>query len=67
MIILDGHESRLGLPFLRYIINEDHKWFVSLVVPFATSYWQVGDSAEQNGMFKMLLGEYQAAVNIIQE
>jgi hypothetical protein len=57
MIILDGHESRLGLPFLHYINNEDHKWFVSLGVPYATSYWQVGDSAEQNGMFKMLLGE----------
>ena len=26
-------------------------------VPYATSYWQVGDSAEQNGMFKMKLGE----------
>lgn len=57
MLILDGHESRLGLQFLEYINSECHKWHVSLGVPYATSYWQVGDSSEQNGMFKMLLGE----------
>jgi hypothetical protein len=26
-------------------------------VPHATSYWQVGDSSEQNGHFKLLLGD----------
>lgn len=57
MLVLDGHESRLGLQFLEYINDPEHKWYCSLGVPYATSYWQVGDSAEQNGMFKMLLGE----------
>ena len=54
MIFLDGYDSRLGLPFLNYINNPDHKWFVSLGVPYATLYWKVGDSAELNGKFKML-------------
>ena len=28
-------------------------WFVCIGVSYGTSYWQVGDSAEQNGCFKM--------------
>jgi hypothetical protein len=53
LLIVDGHESRLDPSFLEYINDENHKWFVSLGVPYATSYWQVGDASEQNGQFKM--------------
>jgi hypothetical protein len=28
-------------------------WFICIIIPYRTSYWQVGDSAEQNGCFKM--------------
>lgn len=28
-------------------------------VPYGTSYWQVGDSSEQNGCFKMALTKYK--------
>ena len=28
-------------------------------VPYGTSYWQVGDSSEQNGCFKMALTRYK--------
>ena len=53
MIILDGHESRLHLPFLTYIDKEGTKWIICHGTPYGTSYWQVGDSPEQNGSFKM--------------
>ena len=53
-LILDGHESRLDPKFLTYINDVGHIWKVCLGVPYATSYWQVGDSAEQNGAFKVL-------------
>jgi hypothetical protein len=54
-LLLDGHGSRFELPFLEYITCKDHKWKVCIGVPYGTSYWQVGDSAEQNGCFKMAL------------
>jgi hypothetical protein len=54
VLIIDGHESRLDPTFLIYINDDNHIWKVCLGVPYATSYWQVGDSAEQNGTFKVL-------------
>ena len=52
-VLLDGHQSRFSLEFLEYINNSDHKWNVCIGVPNGTAYWQVGDSSEQNGTFKM--------------
>jgi len=43
------------LDFLEYINNPVHRWHVCLGVPSGTSYWQVADSSEQNGSFKMAL------------
>jgi hypothetical protein len=40
--------------FLTYINDPNHIWKVCLGVPYATNFWQVGDSAEQNGTFKTL-------------
>jgi hypothetical protein len=54
-LLLDGHGSRFDLKFLRYISNTATKWNVCIGVPYGTSYWQVGDSSEQNGCFKMAL------------
>ena len=54
-LLLDGHGSRLGLPFLSYINDAAHKWVVCIGVPYGTSLWQVGDSSEQNGAYKMAL------------
>jgi hypothetical protein len=54
-LLLDGHHSRLEVPFLDYIFNDDHKWFVCIGVPYATHYWQVADSSELNGTYKMAL------------
>jgi hypothetical protein len=54
-LLLDGHHSRFGLEFLTYIRNPQHKWTVCLGCPYATHLWQVGDSSEQNGAFKMAI------------
>jgi len=53
VIICDGHKRRLQLTFSEYIGAASTRWDPLLGVPYATSYWQVGDSSEQNGMFKM--------------
>jgi hypothetical protein len=54
-LIVDGHGSRLELPFLNYINDPDHEWVVCLGVPYGTAYWQVGDSKQQNGLYKIYL------------
>ena len=56
-VLLDGHQSRFELEFLEYINDPDHLWNVTLGVPYGTALWQVGDSSQQNGKFKMLLSE----------
>lgn len=43
------------IPFIQYINNESTRHSVSIGVPYGTSYWQVGDSSEQNGSFKMAI------------
>ena len=58
-LLLDGHGSRLELPFLSYVNDPMHKWVVCIGVPNGTSLWQVGDSTEQNGCFKMYCSEYK--------
>jgi hypothetical protein len=39
-LLLDGHHSRLKLPFLRYINDDNHPWTVCLGVPYGTHLWQ---------------------------
>ena len=48
-LLVDGHHSRLELPFLQYICNPLHLWAVCIGVPYCTDLWQVGDAPEQNG------------------
>ena len=52
-LLLDGHNSRFTLEFLSYIIDEAHEWSVCIGVPYGTHLWQVADSNECNGAFKM--------------
>lgn len=54
-LLLDGHQSRFDVPFLNYIHGEDHKWIVCLGVPYGTHIWQVADSSQLNGKFKIWL------------
>jgi hypothetical protein len=37
-----------------YINDSGHVWKVRLGVPYATNYWQVGDSSKQKRTFKTL-------------
>ena len=53
LLLLDGHGSRMELPFPQYINDPLHLWRALIGVPYGTSLWQVGDSAEQNGAYKM--------------
>jgi hypothetical protein len=54
-LLLYRHGSQFELDFLSYIHAEDMKWDVCIGLPYGTSYWQVSDSMEQNGCFKMAL------------
>ena len=56
-VLLDGHGSRFDLEFLEYVNDPKHKWNVCLGVPYGTALWQVADSSQQNGKFKMLLNK----------
>ena len=56
-LLLDGHGSRFELPFLQYVTDADHPWMVCQGVPYGTSLWQVADSSDQNGCFKIACSE----------
>jgi len=47
--LFDAHDSRLQVPFLRYINDPLHPWTFCIGLPNGTHKWQVGDSKEQNG------------------
>jgi hypothetical protein len=55
VLVLDGHGSRMKLPFLKYISDPAHPWTVCLGFPYGTHIWQVGDAPELNGCFKTAL------------
>ena len=57
-LLLDRHGSRLEMPFLQYV-NKPKAQVGSICIgcPNSTSLWQVGDSPEQNGCFKMYCSE----------
>ena len=54
---LDRHQSRFELPFLEYVTNTDHPWMVCIGILYGTSMWQVADSKQQNGSFKITIGK----------
>jgi hypothetical protein len=60
VLILDGHGSRMRLPFLKYINDPTHPWVVCLGVPYGTHIWQVADSSKLNGSFKIALNRAKA-------
>jgi hypothetical protein len=53
-LLCDGHVSGFEEPFLEYTIESNRLWTCFICVPYGTStMWQVGDSTEQNGTFKI--------------
>ena len=63
--MLDGHKSRLELPFLQYINTPRDHWVVCIGVPYGTALWQVGDSKEQNGSFNIAM--YRAKKDLLEK
>ena len=59
MLLLDAHGSHFELPFLQYINDTNTEWVVCIGVPYGTSLWQVGDSSEQNGSYKMACAKFK--------
>jgi hypothetical protein len=53
--LLDGHRSRFELSLLDSVTDERTKGTVSIRVPYGTNLWQVGDSSQQKGAFKVRL------------
>ena len=45
--------------------NPAHNWTVSIGVPYGTSYWQVGDSSEQNSCFKMNIPKAKLKLSVL--
>jgi len=54
-LLLDGHHSRMMLPFLQYINEPKTKWFTCFGVPYAMHIWQGNDASSLNGAFKIEL------------
>jgi hypothetical protein len=71
VLVLDGHQSRMKLPFLQYINDPAHPWTVCLGVPYGTHIWQVADSLELKGSFKIAFtrakAEYLAHCGLFQQ
>jgi hypothetical protein len=56
-LLLDGHGSRTRLPFLEYITKPENRWVVCIGVSYGTHIWQVHDSSELHGSFKIKLSK----------
>jgi hypothetical protein len=52
-LLCDGHGSWFEEPFLEYTLESDMPWTCCIGLPYGTSVWQVGDSPEKNGTFKI--------------
>jgi hypothetical protein len=50
--VFDGHISRMGEDFLRYINKEGSCWEANIGASYGTEYWQLHDDKRQNGAFK---------------
>jgi hypothetical protein len=59
MLIVDGHISRMMGPFLEYVNDPEHRWSGMRGIPYGTQLWQVGDSAQRNGAFKIAMMKWK--------
>jgi hypothetical protein len=67
VLLLDGHQSRMKLHFLKYINHPSHLWVVCLVVPNGTHNGKVGDALQLNGCFKMALAKSKRKILSFQD
>lgn len=55
VVLTDGHSTRLEPIFLRYCLNEVHRWLTVLGVPYQTNIWQWLDGSQGFGALKHFL------------
>jgi hypothetical protein len=53
MLIVDENRSRMMGPFLKYVNCHEHLWIAMIDIPYGTHLWQVRDSEQINGAFKI--------------
>ena len=51
-----------AIPFLKCVNDALTQWYVCIGVPNGTAYWQVGDSNEQNGSWKIYVTKTKNAL-----
>ena len=59
MLLVNAYDSRFYLPFLEHINTPATEWYVCISVPYGTSLWKVGDSAEKNDSYKMAPAKFK--------
>ena len=64
-LLLEGHGSRLQLPFLRYTNHPDHPCIVCLGLPNGTALWQIGDDAKHLWLLEDVHHKVQMGSSII--
>jgi hypothetical protein len=63
-LLCDRDCSRFGESFLEYKLEGNTPLTCCIGVPYGTSMWQVGDSTEQNGTFKIESKKAKAATTV---
>jgi hypothetical protein len=56
----DGHEIHFDQSLLEYTLEYDRHWTCCICVPYGASVWQLGDSPDQNGIFKIEIKKAKA-------
>jgi hypothetical protein len=65
--ILDGHISRFWSEYLDYCNDERHLWTPMIGIPYASNLWQIGDSSQHNGSFKIELASWKGWLRSLKE
>ena len=60
-ILLDGHISRIGEEFLRYVNDPPTRWGTGLGAPYGTSVYQFHDDERENGTLKKAMAKAKSA------
>lgn len=70
-VLLDAHDTHLQVEYLervnRRIIDDDPAWMSSIGLPNGTAVWQLGDSSEQNGSYKMAMTKEKDALILFKQ
>jgi len=65
MLLLNAHGSRMKLGFPSCLNYVGAKWVVSIGVPYGTTLWEVDDSSQYNGLYKMACTRFKRKLLIM--